>query len=392
MIFRNRQRPTKRLLGQAGCILSTVFFYAMSANGQDGYWTESSGGSWANAGNWDSANGIAGGADNTAYFGFSREGVINSGSSFTVDGAQTIGNLFFTSQGGSGNWSFNPGSGGSITLENDLGPSVITVTSPSLEIALNVALNGSSQVEKNGTGTLVLGGANGYSGQTLVKGGALDVNGSLAGGGVDVANATLSGTGTINGAVNIGSGGNILLGNGSGPLTINNSLTLHSGSTTVVTIGASGRPVVQGLSSVTYGGTLIVNNLAGAPSLGQGFTIFGAAAASGNFSSISPPPGPWMRWEFNPATGQISVVSSASQPCFTNLFLASGKLKFQLTHGPPGSPCYLLCSTNLNLPTSSWTCLGTNAFDMSGNCAGESAPGLSGTGQSYFKAYIIPSP
>ena len=53
--------------------LLAALFCAGGAAAQDGYWINSSGGSWAGAANWDSADGIGGGADNTAYFGFSRE-------------------------------------------------------------------------------------------------------------------------------------------------------------------------------------------------------------------------------------------------------------------------------------------------------------------------------
>jgi autotransporter-associated beta strand protein len=381
--------------GFSGKIFGVFVFIAFFVPGvfaQSGYWINNSGGSWVNAGNWDPADGIAGGVDNTAYFGFGPEGSISPNSSFTVDGSQTIGNLFFTSQGNPGNWTFNSGSGGSITLDNNFGASEITVASAGLQVNLDTALGGDGDVQKDGAGTLVMGGVNTYSGQTLVSGGSLDVNGSLASGGVTVTNAALGGTGTINGAVVVDSGGTLNLDNSSGPLSINNSLVLKSGSKTIATIADSGRPLAQGLTSVTYGGTLIVNGLAGGVSLGQNFSIFGSAAASGNFSSIQPPPGPWLRWEFNPSTGQMTVVSSASQPHFATANLSAGKLAYQLSGGPPGSPCYILLSTNLILPMSAWTRVATNSFDMGGNCAPPNALDLKGAGQVYVTAFIIPTP
>jgi autotransporter-associated beta strand protein len=380
----------RKSLWPIACVFLSALACALRVNAQDGYWVNSSGGNWSNAGNWDAADGVAGGTDNTAYFGFGPEGSIAPNSSFTVDGPQTVGNLFFTTQGGSGNWTFNSGLDGSITLNNTFGPSEITVTTPGLQVNLNTALAGGNGVEKDGAGKLALGGANTYNGQTMVNGGGLEVNGSLASGGVDVNNGTLSGSGVINGPVVVNSGGMLSLNNSSGPLSINNSLVLNPGSTTVATIGGPG-PLVQGLSSVTYGGTLIVN-APGNVLLGQSFSIFGSVPTSGNFSSIQPPPGPWMRWEFDPTSGRISVVSSASQPHFANVGMNGGKLAFQLSGGPPGAPCYILASTSLTLPMSAWTRVATNAFDVSGNCCPTNAVHMDGSGEVYLTAFIIPTP
>ena len=391
---RNVRAAGEKLSGRMISALLAALFCAGGAAAQDGYWINSSGGSWAGAANWDSADGIGGGADNTAYFGFSREASISPNASFTLDGAQTIGNLCFTTQGGPANWNFSAGSGGSLTLDGTFEAPEITVTSPSLQVTLNVLVAGGGGVEKDGAGTLVLSARNTYTGQTLVKGGGLNVTGSVGTGGVAVSNATLSGTGVIMGPVVIGSGGTLSLGNLPGPLTINNSLVLLPGSTTIVTVNAAapGRAAVQGLSSVTFGGTLVVNNLSGLLSLGQSFSIFGSAPASGNFSSILPPPGPWLRWRFDPATGEISVVSSASQPVFSNVNLAGSSLVFQLAAGPPGSPCYILSTADLSQPKTAWTPIATNVFDMSGGCTFTHDFSANGTGQNFLAAFVIPSP
>ena len=67
------------------------------------------------------------------------------------------------------------------------------------------AISGTGTLTKNGAGTLTLAGTNSYSGSTTVSAGTLLVNGSTAAGstvGVSLG-ATLGGTGTINGAVNV---------------------------------------------------------------------------------------------------------------------------------------------------------------------------------------------
>lgn len=57
-------------------LLCTALAAAMSlaslAEADDGYWITTGGGSWANASNWDPANGIADGTDFTAYFDFDQ--------------------------------------------------------------------------------------------------------------------------------------------------------------------------------------------------------------------------------------------------------------------------------------------------------------------------------
>jgi len=394
MKFWKRRFPAGTLSGRVNRVLLAALFCAGGAAAQDGYWINTSGGSWANSGNWDRADGVAGGTDNTAYFGFSREASIAANSTFTLDGAQTIGNLCFITQGGPGSWSFNPGVNGSLTLDSTFGLPQISVTSASLQVTLSAVVAGGAGVEKDGAGTLVLAANNTYTGQTLVNGGGLNVVGSIGAGGVEVTDATLGGTGVIMGPVVMGSGGILSLGNPPGPLTISNSLVLLPGSTTTVAIDAAapGHAAVQGLSSVTYGGTLLVSNLAGVFSLGQSFSIFGSAPASGNFSSIQPPPGPWLRWRFDPATGQITVVSSASQPAFASVKLAGTSLVYQVTAGPPGSPCYTMASPDLSQPKSAWTQIATNVFDVSGNFTATNDFSANGAGQIYLAVFVIPSP
>ena len=64
---------------------------------------------------------------------------------------------------------------------------------------------------------------------------------------------------------------------------------------------------------------------------------------------------------FDPATGQVTVVSSASQPVFSNVNLLGASLVFRVTDGPPGSPCYIMASADLSLPKAAWTRIATNS-------------------------------
>lgn len=90
-------------------------------------------------------------------------------------------------------------------------------------------------VTKTGNGTQTFSGANTYSGATNINGGTLLVNnttGSGTGtGAVNVnANGTLGGTGTISGAVTVAGTGTLAPGTSPGTLTVNNAVTLNSGS------------------------------------------------------------------------------------------------------------------------------------------------------------------
>src|SRR5512138_2580050 len=104
---------------------------------------------------------------------------------------------------------------------------------------------------KTGTNNLVLAGLNTYPGQTIVGNGTLLVSGQVDQGGVTVTNGTLSGTGTILGPVTVQRDGGLAPGAGGiGTLTINNTLTLQSGSTTQVEVNQAAHTsdLVQGLA------------------------------------------------------------------------------------------------------------------------------------------------
>jgi len=361
-----RAKAARRATWRLGVMAALLL--AARAWADDGYWTTPGGGSWADTNNWDSGV-VADGTDNTAYFGFSFEATIPPNATFTLDGARTIGNLYFTAASGPDNWILGPGTGGALTLDATFNPPDITLTLASLEVTINTVLAGTTGMEEDGAGTLVLTATNTYTGLTLVNGGALVVAGQLGTGGVAVAGGLLGGSGTILGPVLVQSGATLSKGDALTTLTISNSLSLESGSTTIMAVNAatSGQAMVVGLSNVSYGGTLVVTDLAGVPALGQSYPLFSAASASGNFASITPNPGAGLRWGFIPSSGTLWVVSSASRPEITALLAAGTNLVLPVTNGAPGATAYLLAATNAALPRSNWTTLATNNFDVSGN-------------------------
>ena len=174
-------------------------------DGANGIWSNTAGGDWTSGRNWQSgliASGKLGIADFSTLD-------ISGTASVQLNGSRTLGFLVFkdTNTSSPGNWAIDPGSGGTITLEN-LGPARPTITVQNQTAAINVPLAGTQGLDLKGNGWLTLGARSTYSGGTTIyagstlqigDGGALPVAGAVAN------NASLtfnsSGTVTLNGAI-----------------------------------------------------------------------------------------------------------------------------------------------------------------------------------------------
>ena len=241
-----------------------------------------------------------------------------------------------------------------------------------------IADAGVTSLIKTGTGMFVLSGTNNtYSGGTTVNGGILMVSnnvGSATGlGAVNVSSGgTLAGSGFINGAVTINSGGAFSPGSPLGTLTLSNSLTLAAGSTTFVQLEHSplANDVVNVRGGLSEGGTLNVSNIGvAALANGDSFQLFNAGSYSGSFAGyVLPPLTGSLRWNTSAlsSSGLLSVITLTS-PTITNLQMVNGSLVMSGSGGVSNWPYYVLASTNLSLPTAQWTPVATNQFDGSGN-------------------------
>jgi autotransporter-associated beta strand protein len=201
-------------------------------------------------------------------------------------------------------------------------------------------LNGQDTVSvtKVGPGTLLLNGANGYTGSTTVSAG------------------TLGGTGTILGPVTVAASGTLSPGASIGTLTISNTLTLAG--TTVIEVSKNGGVLsfdrVAGLTSATFGGALVVNNVGpGGLAEGDSFKIF-SAGGTGAFSSITPALPDGLTWVFDAASGTLFV-----GPRVKLNYAPSGANSLTLSW--PGSGYKLQSQTN-----SITTGIGTNWLDYPG--------------------------
>jgi autotransporter-associated beta strand protein len=190
---------------------------------------------------------------------------------------------------------------------------------------------------------------------------------------------TLAGIGTINGNLVVSPGATI------SPAGTNTSIGITTGTNAVGTLFALGGITLSGttlikldgsgtndevgaLDQITYGGTLSLVNISGAPLVaGNSFQIFDASTDSGSFATITPAtPGTGLAWDTSQlSSGIIGVVSAPpSQLQFTNSSISDGNLVFGGSGGKPNGTYTLLTTTNLSSP---WVPIATNSFDGNGN-------------------------
>ncbi|MGO9480145.1 MAG: hypothetical protein ACLP7I_19730 [Limisphaerales bacterium] len=150
-------------------------------------------------------------------------------------------------------------------------------------------------------GSVILTGTNNCTGTTTISNGTLEVNGSISSP-ITVAGGTLTGTGILTGPVSVNTAGVISpgpAGPGYAELFVSNMLALQSGGSVSVDVnaatGASGE--IAGMTQLTYGGALVLNNQAGSFSATNTFKLFNASTYAGAFTSISPAsPGTGLDW------------------------------------------------------------------------------------------------
>jgi alpha-glucosidase len=175
-------------------------------------------------------------------------------------------------------------------------------------------ITGTGTLTKRGLGSLTLSGLLACTGGTTLSNGTLLVNGSAVTGGAVVAfGGTLGGSGLLLGPVTIQAGATLAPGAGIGTLTISNSLLLAGQTMMEIDKLAGTNDRVQGLTQVTYGGTLVLSNLAGNYTIGDAFKLFDAVTYQGSFAALSPgTPGPGRAWDVSQllTNGTLLVVST----------------------------------------------------------------------------------
>ena len=222
-----------------------------------------------------------------------RASGVNTGNTFAL-GNLTIGAVNLAVNNGANGYKATF-AGGTLT-----GNATITNTGG---VAIAGAVTGGFGLTKAGTGTLTLGGANGYTGATTVSAGTLNLTGSVA---ADLAlggAGTLAGNGTVTGTTTVASGGTISPGiAGSGTLTMG-GLTFGTAAADTVTVnfttdGPGNINVTNagGLTANGNAGTVSLKLLTTLPTLGQHTIIdySGAIGGTNGFSAftLGPLPNP----------------------------------------------------------------------------------------------------
>lgn len=123
-------------------------------------------------------------------------------------------------------------------------------------------------------------------------------------------------------------------------------------------------------TSITFGGTLGLVNLAGTLSAGDGFKLFNATTYNGSFASINPAtPAANLTWDLSTLStdGMLRVQGGSARPEIAATGLSNGAFIFSGSGGSPNGTYHVLSSTNISLPLINWTPVLTNTFDASGD-------------------------
>jgi fibronectin-binding autotransporter adhesin len=267
------------------------------------------------------------------------------------------------------------------------GPTIIGSIGNTPEVALtgNGSISDSSLIFFGGTNSTVAHlDVSGRSDQTLTlaSGQTLAGIGGITGSLVVSPGATLSPSGS-NTTIGITTGAN-----STGTIAASRTVTLDG--TTVLKLDGSGvNDEVTAGTSITYGGTLSLDNISGSPlAAGNSFQIFSAASYTGSFASITPPsPGPGLAW----GTSQlnIGVLNVVPQPVINSVAASSGNLVFSGTNGTAGAMYYVRTTTNLLTPLTNWVAITTNTFNGSGDFSVTNAI-TPGTPQRFYQIELAP--
>ena len=177
----------------------------------------------------------------------------------------------------------------------------------------NNDIGGTGGLALSGTGTLVLTGADTYSGPTVITGGTLVVNGSIASPVLVDPGGTLGGTGAIN--ASLSNSGTVSPGDPGGTLSVNGSFTQGPTGTLQTRLDQSGASKLSVNGRATLNGTLLITPLNGfVPGFGQTFPILGASQGiNGTFASLAAPALPGSLF-YHPLYTPQAVGIIAAQP------------------------------------------------------------------------------
>jgi autotransporter-associated beta strand protein len=285
---------------------------------------------------------------------------------------------------------------------------------------INSASGAPIALTKVGLGTLTLAGSSLHHGPTVISSGTLALSGSgtignsptleLAAGAVLDTSArtdgalvlnsgqTLFGEGTVRGSVTVQSNATVSPGPSAGvigKLTVTNALTPQPGGILLMEVDQSSatNDVIEGLASVTYGGTLSLNLLFPVD-LTSSFKLFNAAAYSGAFDTITPAsPGSGWVWDVSKLAvdGTLKVKTFVvTQPNITTASVVGANFTLSGTGGPAYLNYTVYASSDLSQSLINWSPIGTGNFKGDGSFAFTVDISAVGPYQFYAVQYMTP--
>jgi autotransporter-associated beta strand protein len=292
----------KRIL--AAVLSASPLLASAPAFGTDGTWNTNASGNWSATGSWVGGI-IPDGTDGTANIVFN----ITATRTVTVDTPRTIGNLVFTDATTvSNDWVLTGTAANPLTLDVSAGTPNINVTNRTATISAILAGN-DGMARGAGTGTLVLSGANTYSGGTTIGAGTTFIGASsVVTGGVVASGPVGVGTLNLNGGTFGDNGTARTLQNS---LVIGGDVTLASSGTSSLTFNSTGLTTAATIS-ITGTPTLTVNNT----------TTFGNAITGTTFTKAG--------------TGTL-VLSANNAATTTGATITGGVLRFDQATAIPGA-------------------------------------------------------
>lgn len=162
-----------------------------------------------------------------------------------------------------------------------------------------------------------------------------------------------------------------------GSLIVHTNVQVNSGTFKVESGGAVNIDLGSKITAtnVVYSGTLTVssNNLVLAS--GQNYKLFDAPTYSGAFIIVNLPVlSSALTWTNTLSmNGSVSVLPTWQAVQFSTMTYSSSEMILSGSGGTPNASYIVLTSTNVGLPTASWTVVATNQFDAAGNFSFTSA-------------------
>lgn len=225
-----------------GASASAVLFIELPQIFGDGAWTNPLGGLWSQPANWDSSF-PANGSDHAAIF--ATLGISNP-VTVDLDSSRVIGSLRFDGGAGAEAWTLASSNGATLTLSS---PSVAVEQGSAL---ISAPLLSAAGIQKSGSGTLILAGANSIAGVLDIDDGAA----SGAGGSVRFAHPdSAAGLSSIRIRKNNSGSSTLELDGGAGTVEVPTSILLSGRNNPIpAIINRGGGNILSGSISIGAGG------------------------------------------------------------------------------------------------------------------------------------------